>query len=51
MEPHPAEEGSAPPSLSWDIVRGSLLLRQQALHPHSSAAAAAQADKRSVSFA
>lgn len=50
MEPHPAEEGSAPPSLSWDKVGGSLL-RQQALRPHSSAAAAAQADKRSVSFA
>ena len=42
VELHPAEEGSALPSL---------VLRLQGLHTHSSAAAAAQADKPSVSFA
>ena len=42
MELHPAKEGSALPGP---------VLRSPALHTHSSAAAAAQADKPSVSFA
>lgn len=50
VEPHPAEEGIAPPSMSWDIV-GGFTFRQKALHPRSSAAAGAGADKQSVSFA